>query len=167
MIVEGIKKGARLKRAVSGESGNRPTAFNVLSNHCGRHQRTSWRRYYRTLQEVNHSTPQPKGRGLLEVHPEPGSALPLSKAGLRTAEWVNSTLPFSIDISRPQSGLSLSPTSHQWGSRPGIEESSSPGEFHPQALTDTDMTVSRQPALIIQLPSPATLPYPLAPPISG
>jgi len=47
------------------------------------------------------------------------------------------------------------------------EESSSPGEFHPQALTDPDVTVSRHPALIIQLPSPATLPYPLAPPISG
>ena len=47
------------------------------------------------------------------------------------------------------------------------EESSSPGEFHPQALTDPDVTVSRHPALIIQLPSPATLPYPLVPPISG
>jgi hypothetical protein len=46
-------------------------------------------------------------------------------------------------------------------------ESSSPGEFHPQALTDTDVTVSRHPALIIQLPFPATLPYPSAPPISG
>ena len=39
-------------------------------------------------------------------------------------------------------------------------ESSSPGEFHPQALTDPDVTVSCHPALIIQLPSPATLPYP-------
>jgi len=48
-----------------------------------------------------------------------------------------------------------------------VNESSSPGEFHPQALTDPDVTVSRHPALIIQLPSPATLPYPLAPPISG
>ncbi len=47
------------------------------------------------------------------------------------------------------------------------EESSSPGEFYPQALTDPDVTVSRHPALIIQLPSPATLPYPLAPPIPG
>jgi len=47
------------------------------------------------------------------------------------------------------------------------DESSSPGEFHPQALTDPDVTVSRHPALIIQLPSPAMLPYPLAPPISG
>jgi len=47
------------------------------------------------------------------------------------------------------------------------EESSSPGEFHPQALTDTDVTVSRHPALIILLPLPATLPYLPAPPISG
>jgi hypothetical protein len=47
------------------------------------------------------------------------------------------------------------------------EESSSPGEFHPQALTDPDVTVSRHPALIIQLPFPATLPYSLIPPISG
>ena len=31
-------------------------------------------------------------------------------------------------------------------------ESSSPGEFHPQALTDPDVTVSRHPALIIQPP---------------
>ena len=46
-------------------------------------------------------------------------------------------------------------------------ESSSPGEFHPQALTDPDVTVSRHPALIIQLPSLATLPYLMAPPISG
>ena len=30
------------------------------------------------------------------------------------------------------------------------EESSSPGEFHPQALTDPDVTVSRHPALIVQ-----------------
>ena len=51
--------------------------------------------------------------------------------------------------------------------QPDLEESSSPGEFHPQALTDPDVTVSRHPALIIQLPSPATLPYPLVPPISG
>jgi len=51
--------------------------------------------------------------------------------------------------------------------RPDFEESSSPGEFHPQGFTDPDVTVSRHPALIIQLPSPATLPYPLAPPISG
>jgi hypothetical protein len=28
-------------------------------------------------------------------------------------------------------------------------QSSSPGEFHPQALTDPDVTVSRHPALII------------------
>jgi len=28
--------------------------------------------------------------------------------------------------------------------------SSSPGEFHPQALTETDVTVSRHPALIDQ-----------------
>jgi hypothetical protein len=42
-------------------------------------------------------------------------------------------------------------------------ESSSPGEFHPQALTDTDVTVSRHPPLIILLPLPATLPYLPAP----
>jgi len=29
-------------------------------------------------------------------------------------------------------------------------EPSSPGEFHPQALTDPDVTVSRHPAPIIQ-----------------
>jgi len=33
------------------------------------------------------------------------------------------------------------------------EESSSPGEFHPQALTDPDVNVSAHPALIIPLPS--------------
>jgi hypothetical protein len=49
----------------------------------------------------------------------------------------------------------------------GVVRSSSPGEFHPQALTDPDVTVSRHPALIIQLPSIATLPYLLAPPITG
>ena len=48
-----------------------------------------------------------------------------------------------------------------------IIQSSSPGEFHPQALTDPDVTVSRHPALIIELPSLATLPYLPAPPISG
>jgi hypothetical protein len=48
-----------------------------------------------------------------------------------------------------------------------IAESSSPGEFHPQVLTDTDVTVSRHPALIILLPSPTTLPYLSAPPITG
>ena len=46
------------------------------------------------------------------------------------------------------------------------EGSSSPGDFHPQALTDPDVTVSRHPALIIRLLSPATLPYHLAPPIT-
>ena len=35
-------------------------------------------------------------------------------------------------------------------SQPDFEESSSPGEFHPQALTDPDVTVSRHPALIDQ-----------------
>ena len=46
-------------------------------------------------------------------------------------------------------------------------ESSSPGEFHPQALTDPDVNVSAHPALIIQSLFSATLPYLLAPPISG
>ncbi len=48
-------------------------------------------------------------------------------------------------------------------------KSSSPGDFHPQALTETDVTVSRHPALIIAPPvlSLAVLPYHLAPPISG
>ena len=32
---------------------------------------------------------------------------------------------------------------------PEFKVSSSPGEFHPQALTDPDVTVSRHPALII------------------
>jgi hypothetical protein len=35
------------------------------------------------------------------------------------------------------------------GKWPDGPESSSPGEFHPQALTDPDVTVSRHPALII------------------
>jgi hypothetical protein len=30
------------------------------------------------------------------------------------------------------------------------KESSSPGESHPQALTESDVTVSRHPALIVQ-----------------
>ena len=30
------------------------------------------------------------------------------------------------------------------------QESSSPGESHPQALTESDVTVSRHPALIVQ-----------------
>ena len=46
-------------------------------------------------------------------------------------------------------------------------ESSSPGEFHPQALTDPDVNVSAHPALIIQSLFSATLPYLLAPPITG
>jgi len=48
------------------------------------------------------------------------------------------------------------------------EESSSPGEFHPQALTDPDVNVSAHPALIIPLlPFITTLPYLLVPPITG
>jgi cytochrome c oxidase subunit 4 len=39
--------------------------------------------------KVNLSTPRPKGRGLLEVHPEPRLSTPPSKAGLRAAERVN------------------------------------------------------------------------------
>ena len=47
-------------------------------------------------------------------------------------------------------------------------ESSSPGEFHPQALTDPDVNVSAHPALIIQQSLfLATLPYLLASPITG
>jgi hypothetical protein len=45
--------------------------------------------------------------------------------------------------------------------------SSSPGEFHPQALTDPDVNVSAHPALIIQSLFLATSPYLLAPPIPG
>jgi len=33
--------------------------------------------------------------------------------------------------------------------QPDLEESSSPGEFHPQSLTDPELTASRHPALII------------------
>jgi tripartite-type tricarboxylate transporter receptor subunit TctC len=66
---------------------------------------------------------------------------------------------------------SAKPDGYTLGYFPGSaslpEVSSSPGEFHPQALTDPDVTVSRHPALIIQLPSPATLPYLSAPPITG
>ncbi len=46
-------------------------------------------------------------------------------------------------------------------------QSSSLGEFHPQALTEPDVTVSRHPAPIIQSPFIATLPCFLAPPIAG
>jgi len=47
------------------------------------------------------------------------------------------------------------------------KKSSSPGEFHPQALTDPDVNVSAHPALIIQSQFLTTSPYPLAPPIPG
>jgi hypothetical protein len=46
-------------------------------------------------------------------------------------------------------------------------ESSSLGEFHPQVLTEPDLTVSRHPALIIQLPFMAAFPYLLVSPIAG
>jgi hypothetical protein len=46
-------------------------------------------------------------------------------------------------------------------------ELSSPGEFHPQALTDPDVTVSCHPAPIIQLLFIAILPCFLAPPNTG
>jgi hypothetical protein len=49
----------------------------------------------------------------------------------------------------------------------GVEKSSSPGEFHPQALTDPDVNVSAHPALIIPLPFITTLPYRSVPPITG
>jgi hypothetical protein len=35
------------------------------------------------------------------------------------------------------------------GKKDNLMKSSSPGDFHPQALTDPDVTVSRHPALII------------------
>jgi hypothetical protein len=38
----------------------------------------------------------------------------------------------------------------------GDDESSSPGESHPQALTDPDLNVSAHPALIVQSPHDAT-----------
>ena len=41
----------------------------------------------------------------------------------------------------------------------GVERWHSPGEFHPQALTDPYVTVSRHPTLIIQSPFPAASPY--------
>ena len=44
---------------------------------------------WRILLEVNLSTPRPKGRGLLEVHPEPCLYIPPSKAALCAAERVN------------------------------------------------------------------------------
>jgi hypothetical protein len=49
------------------------------------------------MERVNLPTRRPKGRGLLEVHPEPCSPNPPSKAGLRTAEQVN-TLNTRIGI---------------------------------------------------------------------
>ena len=50
---------------------------------------------------MNLSTPRPdpstalrtSGRGLLEVHPEPGLSSPPSRAGLCAAEWVNLLTP--------------------------------------------------------------------------
>src|SRR5512139_3267801 len=45
------------------------------------------------------------------------------------------------------------------GSRSNEQSSSSPGEFHPQTLTDPDVTVSRHPALTIQSLFLATSPY--------
>ena len=47
-------------------------------------------------------------------------------------------------------GLFVSPTKSEDYAIDEVEESSSPGEFHPQALTDPDVTVSRHPALIVQ-----------------
>jgi hypothetical protein len=63
--------------------------------------------------------------------------------------------------------VKIAPTSRYWGPYSRIEESSSPGEFHPQALTDPDVNVSAHPALIIPSLFSATLPYLLAPPIIG
>ena len=47
------------------------------------------------------------------------------------------------------------------------EESSNAGESHPRVLTEPDVNLSIHPALIILSPSPATLPYHQAPPITG
>ena len=44
---------------------------------------------HKPMQCVNLSTPRPESRGLLEVHPEPCSCTPPSKAGLRAVERVN------------------------------------------------------------------------------
>jgi hypothetical protein len=45
------------------------------------------------LDEVNPSTPRPKGRGLLRVDPEPRSLTPFSKKELGAAEWVHQRSP--------------------------------------------------------------------------
>ncbi len=63
--------------------------------------------------------------------------------------------------------LRIAPTSLQPAGVFQCDESSSPGEFHLQALTDPDVNVSAHPALIIQSLFSATLPYLLAPPITG
>jgi len=44
-----------------------------------------------TMEPVNLSTPRPEARGSLEVHPEPRSFIPPSKAELRAVERVNDT----------------------------------------------------------------------------
>jgi hypothetical protein len=65
------------------------------------------------------------------------------------------------------SELATSPTKVHSKIALRVNESSSPGEFHPQALTDPDVNVSAHPALIIQSLFLATSPYLLAPPITG
>ena len=52
----------------------------------------------------------------------------------------------------PKTSLgSLSEAAHVFDAE-RLQESSSPGEFHPQALTEPDVNVSAHPALIVQPP---------------
>jgi hypothetical protein len=50
----------------------------------------------------------------------------------------------------------FSPASFGVVTADGDDKSSSPGESHPQALTDPDLNVSAHPALIVQSPHDAT-----------
>jgi hypothetical protein len=75
-----------------------------------------------------------------------------------------------VDYSRrkefSERGLGSSPMNLQSKITLEGDESSGPGEFHPQALTDPDVNVSAHPALIIPSLFLATLPYLLVPPIT-
>jgi len=52
---------------------------------------------------------------------------------------------------------SLCPASFGVVAADGDDKSSSPGESHPQALTDPDLNVSAHPALIVQSPPDAAM----------
>ena len=75
--------------------------------------------------------------------------------------FLKSNLWISCQYVLPQKGFDLN---NKPKSRIRFVWSSSPGEFHPQALADPDVNVSAHPALIIQSLFFATSLYLLAPP---